>query len=119
MVVTTRTSTVIVHREAACQKGRVAFPHVYAPAAALRNLANLRRDFPGMYGKWGFRDAVNMDTGHVSAAYLSLDQGMIMAALGNALDRDVLRRAFADRAFEREVRPVIGIEAFGARASAG
>jgi hypothetical protein len=37
---------------------------------------------------------------------------MIMAALGNALGDDVLRRAFADRALERTVRPVIGIERF-------
>ena len=36
--------------------------------------------------------------GAVSGAYLSLDQGMIMAALGNALGDDVLRRAFATRA---------------------
>jgi hypothetical protein len=40
---------------------------------------------------------------------------MIMAALGNALDHDLLRRAFADRALERSLRPVIGVEQFGAR----
>ena len=39
---------------------------------------------------------------------------MIMAALGNALGDDVLRRAFADRELERALRPVIGIERFGA-----
>ena len=50
-----------------------------------------------MYGKWGFRDTVNVDTGAVSDAYLSLDQGMVMAALGNALGGDVLRRAFVTR----------------------
>ncbi len=55
----------------------------------------------------------------MSGSYLSLDQGMIMAALGNALDRDVLRRAFGDRALERGLRPVIGVEEFGARAFAG
>ena len=63
----------------------------YAPAAALADLARLARDFPGLYGKWGFRDSVNVDTGTVSGSYLSLDQGMIMAALGNALGGDVLR----------------------------
>ena len=89
----------------------------YAPEAALRNLTKLQRDFPGLYTKWGFRDTVNVDTGVVSGSYLSLDQGMIMAALGNALDRDVLRRAFADRALERGLRPVIGVEEFGARSS--
>ena len=89
----------------------------YAPEATLRNLSKLQRDFPGLYTKWGFRDSVNVDTKAVSGSYLSLDQGMIMAALGNALDRDVLRRAFADRALERGLRPVIGVEEFGARSS--
>ena len=49
-----------------------------------------------------------------SDSYLSLDQGMIMAALGNALGGDVLRRAFATRDLERALRPVIGVEEFGA-----
>ncbi len=89
----------------------------YAPEATLRNLSTLQRDFPGLYTKWGFRDSVNVQTKAVSGSYLSLDQGMIMAALGNALDRDVLRRAFGDRALERGLRPVIGVEEFGARAS--
>ena len=65
-----------------------------------------------MYGKWGFRDSVNVDTGHVSDSYLSLDQGMVMAAIGNALGDDVLRRAFVTKATERAVRPVIGVEEF-------
>ena len=86
----------------------------YAPREAQRQPAPLARDFPGLYAKWGFRDSVNVDTGAVSGAYLSLDQGMIMAALGNALGDDVLRRAFADRELERDLRPVIGIEQFGA-----
>jgi Putative glucoamylase/RTX calcium-binding nonapeptide repeat (4 copies)/Protein of unknown function (DUF3131) len=86
----------------------------WAPGQALANLERLRRDFPGMYGQWGFRDSVNVDTGAVSDHYLSLDQGMVMAAIGNALDRDVVREAFADRDLERSLRPVIGIEEFGA-----
>ena len=82
----------------------------YEPTAALEDLARLRRRFPGMYGRWGFRDSVNVETGVVSGAYLSLDQGMIMAALGNALGHDVLRRPFAS--FESALRPVIGVEEF-------
>jgi hypothetical protein len=84
----------------------------YAPDAARENLRRLAQRFPGLYGKWGFRDSVNVGTGRVSNAYLSLDQGMIMAALGNALGEDVLRRAFADRELERGLRPVIGVERF-------
>jgi hypothetical protein len=59
---------------------------------------------------------VNVDSGAVSSSYLSLDQGMIMAALGNALGGDVLRKDFAGPDLERALRPVIGIEQFGARA---
>ena len=55
-----------------------------------------------MYGKWGFRDTVNVDSGVASDSYLSLDQGMIMAAIGNALGGDVLRRAFVTKATERK-----------------
>jgi hypothetical protein len=84
----------------------------YAPQSTLENVRRLARDFPGLYGKWGFRDSVNVDTGEVSKAYLSLDQGMIMAALGNALTGDRLRDAFADKELERAVRPVIGVEQF-------
>jgi hypothetical protein len=86
----------------------------WAPGEAVANLERMRREFPDMYGKWGFRDSVNVDSDAVSNHYLSLDQGMVMAAIGNALERDVLREAFADRDMERSLRPVIGIEEFGA-----
>ena len=84
----------------------------YAPRRTVANVNRLARDFPGLYGQWGFRDSVNVQTKRVSDAYLSLDQGMIMAALGNVLGDDVLRRAFSDREMERALRPVIGIERF-------
>jgi Putative glucoamylase/RTX calcium-binding nonapeptide repeat (4 copies)/Protein of unknown function (DUF3131) len=84
----------------------------FAPREAVANLGKLARDFPSMYGKWGFRDSVNVDTGTVSQSYLSLDQGMIMAAIGNALGGDLLRHAFVTGATERRVRPLIGVEEF-------
>ena len=86
----------------------------WAPKAAVANLARLRRDFP-IYSHWGFRDSVNVDSGVASSSYLSLDQGMIMAAIGNELAADMLRRAFADERTKRSLRPVIGAEEFGAR----
>jgi hypothetical protein len=79
--------------------------------AVLTNLANLRRDF-GIYSKWGFRDSVNVQTGVVSPFYLALDQGMIMAAIGNELTGDLLRRAFSGPDMEQLVRPVISVESF-------
>jgi hypothetical protein len=86
----------------------------YAPDKTLKNLTKLERDFDGLYTSRGFRDSVNVDTGTVSNYYLSLDQGMIMAAIGNALADDMLRRDFVTPEFERAVKPVVGVEQFNA-----
>jgi hypothetical protein len=83
----------------------------YRPQATIADLTRLEA-IPGMYGTWGFRDSVNTTTDHVSDGYLSLDQGMIMAALGNALGNDVMRTSFATPAFKKAIRPVIGVEEF-------
>jgi len=96
----------------------VASPHAaflalrWAPRETVDNLRRLERISPDMYGRWGFRDSVNVQTRHPSDSYLSLDQGMIMGAIGNALGDDLLRRAFVTSATERNVRPLIGVEEF-------
>jgi hypothetical protein len=81
--------------------------------AVLSNLERLRRDFD-IYSDWGFADSVNVDTGVVSSFYLSLDQGTIMAAIGNELGNDVLRRSFVGPDLTQRVRPVIAVEEFSA-----
>jgi len=85
----------------------------WAPDMVLEDLASLKADFD-IYDRWGFRDSVNVQTGTVSDAYLSLDQGIIMAAIGNALAGDVLRNAFATKAIRKALQPVIGMETFNA-----
>ena len=70
-----------------------------------------------IYGEWGFRDSVNVQTGAVSDAYLSLDQGIIMAAIGNELDGDLLRDAFATKAFTKVLRPIVAMETVRCRAA--
>ncbi len=82
---------------------------------ALANLQALEADFDGLVTEWGFRDSVNVDTGTISDAYLSLDQGIIMAAIGNALGDDLLRDAFVgDDQLASTLRPLLAIEEFGA-----
>jgi hypothetical protein len=83
----------------------------YAPKESLRNLANLRADF-GAYGPGGFYDAVNVSTGEMSERYLALDQGMIMAALGNALAKDVVREPFEHGSMKQRVAPLMRMEEF-------
>jgi hypothetical protein len=86
----------------------------FRPHAAMTDLARLEAK-RGMYGRWGFRDSVNTTTGHPSGSYLSLDQGMVMAALGNALAHDVIRRDFVTTSFRNAIRPVVGVEEFAVR----
>jgi len=85
----------------------------YARRAALDNLDRLRRDVDA-YGEGGFYDAVNVDNGQVSRYWLALDQGMVMAALGNELTGDRLQRYLTQGAVERAVRPLLAMEEFTA-----
>ena len=89
----------------------------WAPGETLANLARLEQDFD-IYTPWGFLDTVNVDTGVVSQAYLSLDQGIIMGAIGNALGKDMLRDAFATPDVRKVLKPVIAMEEFGAKPAA-
>jgi Putative glucoamylase/Protein of unknown function (DUF3131) len=79
---------------------------------ATANLQRIQQRL-GAYGEGGFFDAVAID-GTIARRYLSLDQAMVMGALGNVVGKDVLRRAFSTPDVERKLRPVIGIEQFGA-----
>ncbi|QZY28339.1 glucoamylase family protein [Nocardioides coralli] len=85
----------------------------YAPRAAIRNLQRIRDDFDA-YGKGGFYDAVAVRSGEVSKRYLSLDQGMIMAALGNALADDNMRDYVSRGELTATVRPLMQMEEFSA-----
>jgi hypothetical protein len=81
--------------------------------ATLTNLANLEADFPGLYGSGGFKDAVNVATGVVADRYLSLDQGMVIAALANELGHDKLQK-YLERTLRQSLKPLMAMERFGA-----
>jgi hypothetical protein len=85
---------------------------MYAPRRAFRNLRRIQRNLDA-YGPGGFYDAVAVRSGMVAERYLSLDQAMIMGALGNVLGHDVLQRAFSTRRVEAVLRPIIAMEEFG------
>ncbi|NUR84600.1 MAG: DUF3131 domain-containing protein [Nonomuraea sp.] len=83
----------------------------YAPQEALANLAKLKEDFD-VYGPGGFYDAVATKSGKVAKEYLTLDQSMVMAALGNALAGDSLRSYWSSGEPAARIAPVIGMERF-------
>jgi hypothetical protein len=81
--------------------------------AALTNLANLADDFEGMYGRGGFKDAVNVATGQVANRYLALDQGMVIAAIANELTGNQLQEYLAVT-LQPSLAGLMAIEEFGA-----
>ena len=85
----------------------------YAPKQAMTDLADLQA-IPNMYGAWGFRDSVNVQTKHPDDFYLSLDQSIVMGAIGNALGHDMLRKAFATHEIQAALKPLMKMEQFGA-----
>lgn len=84
----------------------------YAPAEAIANLRALDRDFGAYHAGYGFRDSVNVGTGRVSDYLLALDQGMIAAALAQAIRPGLLQRPFRTGGFRSKVRPLLAKERF-------
>ncbi|GAB3597374.1 hypothetical protein GCM10027446_25360 [Angustibacter peucedani] len=84
----------------------------YAPRAALDNLKKIKDDLHA-YGDGGFYDAVAVRSGTVAKTYLSLDQAMVMGAIGNVLEGS-LHDAFATPQTERRLRPLLAREVFSA-----
>jgi hypothetical protein len=82
--------------------------------ATMANLAALEADFPGLYGPGGFKDAVNVATGQYADRYLSLDQGMVIAAIANELRNDRLQRYFSRGIVEQSLAHLMAMETFGA-----
>lgn len=87
----------------------------FDPVAVLSNAAAL--EAAGAYGPGGFYDAIAVRTGTIAKRYLSLDQSMIVAALGNFLDNGVLRSYFVAEDLESTLRPVMAAEVFSSSAS--
>lgn len=85
----------------------------FAPAEALANLQALRDRF-AVYGLYGFHDSVNVSSGVVSDCVLAVDQGMILAAITNALCDNAMQRAFCEGRVEAAIRPLIAPEEFTA-----
>ncbi|WP_062947810.1 glucoamylase family protein [Brachybacterium sp. sponge] len=85
----------------------------YEPGAALENLSRIETEL-GAYGPGGFHDAVATRTGVRAERHLSLDQSMVMGALGNVLLDGRLHEWFATDEIEAALRPVLAQEVFRA-----
>jgi len=81
------------------------------PAAAAENLRRLAA-LDGLYGEFGFYDAVEANSGRVARAYLALDQAMTLIALANQLENGVVQEYFAADPVVRAVVPLLARERF-------
>jgi hypothetical protein len=84
----------------------------FAPREAMNNIEVLAGRFKA-YGSHGFLDSVDVASGRLSHCELAIDQGMIMAAVANALAEGSLQRAFSDGKVAEVIRPLIAPERFG------
>jgi len=85
----------------------------YEPKQAYDNLVKIERKLKA-YGEGGFYDAVAVKSGLIAKRYLSLDQAMVLGAIGNVFCDNVIRCHFIKGAVEYTIKPLIGIEEFGA-----
>ena len=85
----------------------------YEPVEAFDNLVKIENELKA-YGEGGFYDAVAVKSVVIAKRYLSLDQAMILGAIGNVFCDNVIRRNFIKGDVESAIKPLIGIEEFGA-----
>jgi hypothetical protein len=85
----------------------------YEPTQAYNNLVKIERELKA-YGEGGFFDAVAVKSGVVAKRYLSLDQAMVLGAIGNVFCDNLIRRNFIEGEVQSTIKPLIGIEEFGA-----
>ena len=85
----------------------------YEPTQAYDNLVKIERNLRA-YGEGGFYDAVAVKSRRIAKRYLSLDQAMVLGAIGNVFCDNVIRRHFIKGEVQSKIKPLIGIEEFGA-----
>jgi hypothetical protein len=85
----------------------------YEPRQAFENLTKIERELKA-YGEGGFYDAVAVKSGLIAKRYLSLDQAMVLGAIGNVFCNNLIRRNFIPGEVRAKIRPLIEIEEFGA-----
>jgi hypothetical protein len=86
---------------------------MHEPRAAIENLRRIEKRLEA-YGDGGFYDSVAVRSGLIAKRYLSLDQAMVMGAIGNVLAGNVIRRNFCRGPVERRIKPLIAMEEFSA-----
>ena len=92
-------------------------PHVsflalyFTPQEAMDNIRKMLELYP-IYGEYGLYDSVNLKTQTVGYSYLALDQGMILPAINNYLNKGILRERFHRDKFIGKIEGLLSMEKF-------
>lgn len=85
----------------------------YEREEATENLTRIEEEL-GAYGPGGFYDAVAVRSGVIATRHLSLDQSMVLGALGNVLLDEQIHEWFGTDEVAASLRPLIAQETFRA-----
>lgn len=85
----------------------------YEREEATENLTRIEEEL-GAYGPGGFYDAVAVRSGVIATRHLSLDQSMVLGALGNVLLDEQIHEWFGTDEVAASIRPLIAQETFRA-----
>ena len=83
----------------------------FAPQEAITNIRKMATGWD-VYGEYGFYDAFEPKEGKVAYKYLALDQGMILMALDNYLNKGALRKYFESDPIFAKAKHLLSSEKF-------
>ena len=78
----------------------------------MKNIRKLLKDFPDIYGQFGFYDTVDTDSEEINKKYLALDQSMILLSICNYINDGSIQKKFEKDEFFNKIRDLIGEENF-------
>lgn len=82
------------------------------PDKVIENFKELIKNFPEIYGEYGFFDSVNVKNGITSTKYLTLDQAMIFLPIVNFLKDGLIRELFHSHPYIKNAEKLLKIERF-------
>ncbi len=78
----------------------------------MNNIKKLIKDFPDIYGEYGFYDSVDIKIKEVNKKYLALDQSMILISICNYINNGSIQKRFEKDELFSKIKNLIAIENF-------
>ncbi len=90
----------------------LAFMPGFDESAVMKNLKRILKDFPNIYGQYGFYDSVDIEAEEITKKYLALDQSMILLSICNYINDGSIQRKFEEDEIFEKIKSLISEENF-------